>query len=719
MDSPHREEKLAHYRKVMQEIIEPTVMIHQPYGRIVFTNDAFNRFFKQNRITTVGKELDNVLGTQIIPRLNENRPGNFSIHYSPQGNTTEGRNLIVSCVWIEKRDYGLLIFFDFGKAINPEKEPEPKPDLRSVRFLHKEEDNGNSYKENYDRAEDILQVQYEILNALQKVSNTQESLNEILEAICRIKGILNCAVYTFTDSQKLRLLSSCQRTEAQNQFPPTISRRAIPGELKSDEGEQHFFPWQHSDVPANHLIPMLSEERPIGIIAIQIEMKAVGTLTLDTLLVFTNWIASFIDRDSSRRQLHETMHNYRALMDNMNEGMVIIDRDERFTLVNRKLCEMTGYSEEDYLGSKIWDFFEPSMMQKVNRMRDERPQMGDRKYEITIVKKNGERIWLTISPTTIRDLSGNPNGVMAIVTDITYYIKVVTGFSFEHGDILDVLMNVSNLSIFSFDAIKNKVEFANDTAISLYGFTYEELYSLTYESMMELVHPEDRSLLRNFFFEAEENNQKLTTTTLAYRIRTKFNDYRWLSSNLIVQKNEQGVMERIFSSAIDINDYRHTSERLDEQYIMNRILFENNPLPMLIVQDPTTIHKLKKVIYEKNVDPNTLIESNLGEVKKRLDKMEILEVNQACLRLFDMKHAQEMMSSFYLYVTLDMIEAIRKSLIAYLIGSSERWFPACTKTKAGKPIEIEIFINPVEFQENSLVIALRELKYKELSCQTN
>ncbi len=700
-----QERQLSHYHKVILEIIEPTVLIQIPQGRIIFTNQAFNRFFGQDRITTTGKILDNLLGTSIVSRLDLQQSGNFTIHYTPPGNSTEEHHLIVSCVWIEKEKYCLITFFDFGK-------PQPANHgqavkLRPVLRTHHSQNDDDFDQENFDRAEDILKVQYEILDALQNVNNTEESLQEILNAICRIQGIRNCAVYLLNDLEQFRLLSYCLGEEPDKQYPPMIRKDYFSAEFLSTNFKQRYYQMDQDGIPANHLIPMHTDKRLLGILSFQINTLEVGYLAMDTLLVFANWISSLLDRDTSRRQLHETMQYYRALMENMNEGVAIVDRDERFTLVNRTLCEITGYSEEDFLGSKIWDFFEPIQSRKVKRMRDERSQQGDRKYEIMVQKKNGERIWVTISPTTLYDTSGNPTGVMAIITDITHYIEIVESFSPEYDGIMDVLKNVTNLSIFSFNMKKNKLEFANNHSINHYGFTYKELYALSHENLIDIVHSEDRSLVRNFFFDAEASAQKLVSTTLAYRIKTKFNDYRWVSSSFIAQKNDDGSIERVFCSSIDINDNRICSERLDEQYAFNRILFKNNPLPMLIVQDPITGKKLKIIENDKSLDPEERIEANLAKVQNRLHKMHIMETNDACLQLFELQHPQDMITSFHHYVTIEMIDGIRRSLIAFMKKSPQRWFPATAVTKNGRLLHLEVLINPVEFHENSLIIAFK------------
>ncbi len=707
MGNPLQEKKLSHYNKVIREINEPTVLIQMPLGRIISTNHPFNRFFKQDRITTTGKTLDNVLGTQIVPRLDLKNSGNFTICYAPRGSRLEEHHLIVSCVWIEKGKYCLITFFDFGKSayLKPRLEPFFNP-------LQKVETPTTATKfdkKSFDQAEDFLQVQYEILDALQHMSNTEGSLNDILRTICRIKGVQTCAIYMYNDLQKFQLSSFCLGDQQDMEYPKMIHKDFLPDEFFTTEAKSRYYQLDKPGIPVSHMIPMRTDQRLLGILVFLVDIRKIETFSMDTLLVFSNWISSFLDRETSRRQLFETMQNYRTLMENIHEGLVIIDREERFTLVNRALCELTGYSEEDYLGSKIWDFFEPTQSKKVKRMRSERPKKGDKKYEITIQKKNGERIWLTISPTTLHDAFGNPNGVMAIVTDITHYLKILENYSVEQGNIVDVLKNVTNLSIFSFNVLENKLEFTNEHSVNHYGFTYEELNAFTNESMIEMVHPEDRSLIRNFFFDAETSKRNLFSTTIAYRILTKFDDYRWVSSSLIAQKNNRGKIERILCCSVDINDYRINSERLDEQYSFNRILFRNNPLPMLIVQDSVTGNKLKQNKYESNVDPDELLESNLGAIQNRTQKMHILDTNDACLRLFELEHPQEMVSTFHNYITIEMVEGIRKSLIAYMTGSMTRWFPGTGLTKSGKLLQLEIFINPAEFHEDSLIIAFKEL----------
>ncbi len=699
------ETELQHYQKVIQEIKEPAVLVQNPGGQVVYCNDIFNRHFKRKRASLIGDSLDRIVGIDMMSKLLQKDQTNFTFQYPSTNESKSKRTFIVSCIWIENNDLGIITLFDLGNTTSSDLHiGKANRDLPMIENL-----DGIASKISaidFDNAENILKIQYEILDAVKNISSTEKIMIEILEAICRLNKINGGAIYSLASYNDMRLVASWKERPADVSFPDKISNESLPENFT--EGQVHSKIFKFNNLKTtSHLLPLYSNDRLIGSIMFRTDCSLDAKLSFEALNVFTSWIGSFLDHHNAKRQLNETMQNYKLLMENMNEGLVIIDQDERFSMVNRKLCDMTGFSEDDFIGSKIWDFFEPLQSSKVKRVRQERPDRGDKKYELAIVKKNGDRMWLTISPTTLRDVHGNPTGVLAIVTDITNYVHLFDDINFKHGGISDILMHLTNLSIVCYNFIEKKIEFANHHCVQHYGFTYDEIYSMQEQDLIEIVHPDDRSLLRNYLFEAQGSKAPIISNTIAYRLKSKFDKYIWVSSNIIVQINEEGVPVRVFLSTFDISEYRYCTEKLDEQYGFNRLLFKKNPTPMLIVKDPVTALKIRNYLNGIITGMDVVFEPDDYVVQNSMSRMLILEANKACLDLFEVEHCDEIAAELTQFVTIEMISGIRKGLIAFLQGKEDQWFPASGITKTGRKIDLEVLITPLEMYEDSLLIAFK------------
>ena len=128
------------------------------------------------------------------------------------------------------------------------------------------------------------------------------------------------------------------------------------------------------------------------------------------------------ERKRTEEAVRRKEREFRALFEFSSVGMAQRDpATNRLTRVNRKLCEMTGYSAKELLAKTHADITHPDDREKENRewTRLLQDQTDAWSMEKRYVCKNGEVIWAHVNGRLLRDDSGNPFRTLAVIQDIT------------------------------------------------------------------------------------------------------------------------------------------------------------------------------------------------------------------------------------------------------------------------------------------------------------
>jgi len=120
------------------------------------------------------------------------------------------------------------------------------------------------------------------------------------------------------------------------------------------------------------------------------------------------------------RALSESEEKYRALVENMNEGLVMTDGGERILFVNRRTAEIFQMSEAELLDTQTYELLGSEENQHILKEKQSLRKQGIAdEYELKFIRKDGETTWLWIAGSPYFDSDGNLIGTIAILTDIT------------------------------------------------------------------------------------------------------------------------------------------------------------------------------------------------------------------------------------------------------------------------------------------------------------
>jgi len=134
------------------------------------------------------------------------------------------------------------------------------------------------------------------------------------------------------------------------------------------------------------------------------------------------WVGLNIDisaRKDIEFALHQSTERMHRIVRQATAGVVQTDDKGNMTLVNRKFCDMLGYTEAELLGRSVADVTAPDSVEAtVDAVRQLAAGRTDVVLEKQYLRKDGSPMWAESSVSGLHGPNGEFQGVVAIVVDI-------------------------------------------------------------------------------------------------------------------------------------------------------------------------------------------------------------------------------------------------------------------------------------------------------------
>ena len=125
------------------------------------------------------------------------------------------------------------------------------------------------------------------------------------------------------------------------------------------------------------------------------------------------------DRKQAEDALRQNDRKFHALIEGLQEGIWVIDKDACTTFVNRRMAEMLGYAVEEMIGVSTFSFMDPRKVE-MHKSRLERRKSGLKElYECEFLRKDGAVVHVRMAASPLYDERGNVVGSVGDVMDIT------------------------------------------------------------------------------------------------------------------------------------------------------------------------------------------------------------------------------------------------------------------------------------------------------------
>jgi PAS domain S-box-containing protein len=155
-------------------------------------------------------------------------------------------------------------------------------------------------------------------------------------------------------------------------------------------------------------------------------LRQIGLPVMTTYPLATVLIGKILSDHAARRDyfrsLQASEEQFRAMFELASVGMAEADlQSRRWLRVNRKMCEIAGYSSEELLRKTVEDLTHPE--DRECGLQLVQSALNGQKSEVRVeqrwCRRDGTIVWVHINKTVIRDVAGKPLRTLSAIEDIT------------------------------------------------------------------------------------------------------------------------------------------------------------------------------------------------------------------------------------------------------------------------------------------------------------
>ncbi len=120
-----------------------------------------------------------------------------------------------------------------------------------------------------------------------------------------------------------------------------------------------------------------------------------------------------------KANLKESEEKYKMLVDNIQEGIWLLNKGMKTMFVNKRMLDMFGYREQEMAGESVYDYIDEKWKKTAARWFENKTGPVKENCELKFRKKSGESFYALVSTAEIRGAEGNYAGALASVVDIS------------------------------------------------------------------------------------------------------------------------------------------------------------------------------------------------------------------------------------------------------------------------------------------------------------
>jgi len=258
----------------------------------------------------------------------------------------------------------------------------------------------------------------------------------------------------------------------------------------------------------------------------------------------------------AQRALEESERRFRAAMQNAPIGMALVGLDGRWLEVNRAVCRLTGYAEEELRGLTFQQITHPDDLYADLAHLERLLEGSEDAYEMEkrYVRRDGEVVWILLTASLVRDADGHPLHFVSQLQDISERKHAQDALGRSEARFRSLTENAGDV-ITLLDA-DGTILYESASVRRVTGYEPRELEG---RPVLEFVHPDDAPRVTRAL--GERLRAPGVPQTVELRFRHRDGGWRVLESRGVNRLDDPAVRALVVNSR-DITERRAAEDEL-------------------------------------------------------------------------------------------------------------------------------------------------------------
>jgi diguanylate cyclase (GGDEF)-like protein/PAS domain S-box-containing protein len=275
--------------------------------------------------------------------------------------------------------------------------------------------------------------------------------------------------------------------------------------------------------------------------------------------LFTGVIRDITERKRTEDALREARDRFRSIFDHAPIGMAMVSLEGRYLQVNRSLCQILGYSEDELLAT-TWqeithpDYLAASLAYARRIVEGEIPRYH---LEKCFFHADSHTVWASLSVSLVRDSEGKPLYFVSQIQDVTERKEAERKLRRSEAS-LAAAQRLAHLGSWASNLETGEM-YWSDELYRILGFEPRELVP-SHEHFFESIHPADKERVENLVREGLPEGGRYD---FEFRIIHPDGLERMVHSQAEVISDEAGRPTGVLGAAHDITERKNFEAALE------------------------------------------------------------------------------------------------------------------------------------------------------------